>query len=64
MADELPDFLGGFVDVTLPYSRFYQRHGDLRAAGLVYPVADNLFKVKYYAVDLTDGKISNVYEVE
>lgn len=64
MADNLPDFLGGFVDVTIPYSRFYQRHGDLKAAGLVYPVADNLFKVKYYAVDLTDGKISNVYEVE
>ena len=49
IANDLPGFLGGFVDVTLPYSRFYQRHGDLKAAGLVYPITENLFNVKYYA---------------
>ena len=57
-------FLGEFVDVALPYSRFYERHGDVKAAGLVYPKAKNLFEIKYFAVDMTDGEITNIYEVE
>ncbi len=36
----------------------------MRAAGLVYPKSENLFEVKYYAVELDDGKISNVFPVE
>ncbi|MDE6372994.1 MAG: hypothetical protein K2L72_00680, partial [Clostridia bacterium] len=63
-ADGIFGFLGEFTDVTIPYSRFYERHGDLRAAGLVYPVGHNLFNVKYFAVDIEGGKITNVYEVE
>ena len=63
-AGALPSFLGEFVDVTIPYSRFYDKHGDIRAAGLVYPIKHNLFEVKYFAVDLKEGKIANIYEVE
>lgn len=63
-ADALPSFLGEFVDVTVPYSKFTERHGDIKAAGLVYPISQNLFKVKYFAVDIKDGKIENIYEVE
>lgn len=63
-ADALPSFLGEFVDVTIPYSRFFEKHGDLTAAGLVYPAGRNLFEVRYFAVDITDGKITNIYEVE
>lgn len=63
-ADDLPSFLGEFIDVTVPYSRFFEKHGDITAAGLVYPVGRNLFEVKYFAVDISDGKISNIYEVE
>ena len=63
-AEALPSYLGEFVDVTIPYRKFYERHGEIFAAGLVYPVAPNLFSVKYYAVDIKDGKITNVYEVE
>ena len=63
-ADALPSFLGEFIDVTVPYSRFFEKHGDLLAAGLVYPVGKNLFEVKYFAVEVTDGKITNIYEVE
>ena len=62
-AEDLPDFLGKFTDVTLPYGKFYERHGNIRAAGLVYPIKDNLFDVKYFAVDVQDGKIVNVYSV-
>lgn len=62
-AAALPEFLGGFVDVSIPYSKFYDVHGDIKAAGLVYPQSKNLFTVKYFAVDIENGKITNVYEV-
>ena len=62
-AGALPGFLGGFVDVTVPYKKFYDTHGDIKAAGLVYPQLKNLFTVKYFAVDTDGGKITNVYEV-
>lgn len=63
-ANVLREYLGEFVSVTVPTESFYSEHGDLRAAGLVYPKAENLFEVRYFAVDLTGGKISNIYPVE
>lgn len=60
----LKQYLGEFVSVTVPTEKFYAAHNDLRAAGLVYPKAANLFEVKYFAVDLDGDKISNVYPVE
>ena len=63
-AGVLQDYLGTFVSVTVPTESFYAEHGDIRAAGLVYPKAENLFEVKYFAVDLEGDKISNVYPVE
>ena len=62
-AAALPEFLGEFVDVSVPYKKFFDVHGDIKAAGLVYPQSKNLFTVKYFAVDIKDGKITNVYEV-
>lgn len=59
----LPGFLGEFVDVSVPYKKFYETHGDIKAAGLVYPRSKNLFVVKYFAVDIENGKITNIYEV-
>lgn len=63
-AGALPSYLGEFIAVTIPPSKFYAVHGDIRAAGLVFPKGRNLFEVKYFCVDLKDGKIENVYEVE
>lgn len=63
-AGVLKSYLGEFISVTVPTEKFYAGHGEVRAAGLVYPKAQNLFEVKYFAVDLTDGKISNIYPVE
>lgn len=60
----LKEYLGEYVGVTTPSGSFYSRHGDIKAAGLIYPKAVNLFEVKYFAVDCADGKISNVYPVE
>lgn len=62
-AAALPGYLGEFVDVSVPYKKFYDEHGDIRAAGLVYPQSKNLFTVKYFAVDTEDGKITNIFEV-
>lgn len=63
-AEVLQEYLGEFVSVTVPTESFYAEHGDMRAAGLVYPKAENLFEVRYFAVELQDGKISNVFPVE
>ena len=63
-AGVLKDYLGEFISVTVPTEKFYAEHGDIRAAGLVYPKAQNLFEVKYFAVDLEGGKISNIYPVQ
>ena len=63
-AGALKNYLGDFVSVTVPTEKFYAEHGGIRAAGLVYPKASNLFEVKYFAVDLDGDKISNVYPVE
>lgn len=63
-AAALPEFLGEFVDVTVPHGAFNDAHPQINhAAGLVYPVKKNLFNIKYYAVDIADGKITNIYEV-
>lgn len=59
----LKRYLGDFVSVTVPTEKFYAEHGDVRAAGLVYPKSANLFEVKYFAVDLNGDKISNIYPV-
>lgn len=63
-ADALKDYLGEFVSVTVPPEKFFMLHGDIKAAGLVYPKNKNLFEIKYFAVDVRDGKISNIYPVE
>lgn len=63
-AGVLKNYLGEFVSVTVPTEKFYAEHGEIRAAGLVYPKAANLFEVRYFAVDLNGDKISNVYPVE
>ncbi len=59
----LKRYLGDFVSVTVPTEKFYAEHGDVRAAGLVYPKSANLFEVKYFAVDLDGDKISNIYPI-
>lgn len=63
-AEALPQFLGGFVSVTVPTEKFYALHGDIHAAGLVYPKTKNLYEVKYFCVDFEGDKVSNVYAVE
>lgn len=68
-ANDLTFFLGEFVDVSIPPEKFYLSHPEIRsperlAAGLIYPLAHNLFKIKYYAVEMKDGLIENIYEAE
>lgn len=63
-AGELYSFLGEFVDVSVPPQKFCEEHPSLRAAGLTYPLAANRYEIKFFAVDVDGGKITNVYEVE
>lgn len=63
-AGALKSYLGDFVSVTVPTENFYAAHGKISAAGLVYPQRKNLFKIKYFAVDFSGEKISNIYPAE
>ena len=62
-AKELKGYLGNFTGVTVPTATFYERHPDERAAGLIYTKSANLFEIKYFAVQLVNGKIDNIYPV-
>lgn len=62
-AKDISGYLGGFVSVAVPPEKFYAVHGNLPAAGLVYPKAKNLFEVKFFAVEFNGEKISNIYPV-
>lgn len=63
-AGDLKSYLGEFVSVTVPPEKFYLTHGDIAAAGLVYPKSKNLYEVKYFAVELNGNLIGNIYPVE
>ena len=63
-AADLKGYLGEFIGVTVPPEKFYIVHGNINAAGLVYPKDKNLFEIKYFAVDFDGDKITNLYPVE
>lgn len=63
-ASLLAEYLGNFVDVLVPPQKFYSACGEKRAAGLVYPVGRNLFRVKFFAADIADGKVENIREID
>ncbi|MDE6001314.1 MAG: hypothetical protein K2G96_03215, partial [Clostridia bacterium] len=63
-AGDILSYLNDFVSVTVPTEKFYAMHGDIPAAGLVYPKGKNLFDVKYFKVELNGGKISNISPIE
>ena len=63
-AGDLPAYLGDFVGVCVPPSRYFENHPEEKAAGLIYPRAENVFDVKIYAVQTDGGLITNIYPVE
>ncbi len=63
-AGELSSYLGQFVDVIIPPQKLYEKTGEERAAGLVYPAAKNAYIVKFYAADMREGLVENIREVE
>ena len=62
-ADEIRDYLGEFTAVVPTTERFCLAHPNLPAAGLCYPKKENLYEVVYYALELENGGISNIYPV-
>lgn len=63
-AGSLREYLGNFTEVIAPMAGFYENRPAALAAGLCYPIKNNLFNVKYFAVSLKDGKIDNIYPAE
>lgn len=62
-ACHLKEYLGKYTGVVTPTEKFCLSHPNEQAAGLVYPEKQNLFKIKYFAVRLADGKIDNIYPI-
>ncbi|MCD7729320.1 MAG: hypothetical protein LUI60_05340 [Clostridia bacterium] len=62
-AESLKKYLGRFTAVTVPCGDFYAAEGDINAAGLVYPKGGNLYQILYFALDVQDGKITNIRPV-
>lgn len=56
----LKEYLGEFKEVCVPHKAFYDKYGDVLAAALAYKIKDNLFEIKYFAVEYRDGKIDNI----
>lgn len=63
-AGALKGYLGEFVSVVVPPEKFFAEHGDIAAAGLVFPRSENLYEVKFFAVEYSGDKISNIYPCE
>jgi len=63
-AENLKSYLGEYVSVTVPPEKFFSEHGEIYAAGLVYPLKENLYDVKYFAVQFDGELIDNIYPVE
>ncbi|MGN0812076.1 MAG: hypothetical protein ACI4MQ_01015 [Candidatus Coproplasma sp.] len=59
-AKAIKEYLGAYCEVTVPHKAFYDKHGDICAAALAYPIKGNLFEIKYFSVEYKDGKIDNV----
>ncbi|MGN1061098.1 MAG: hypothetical protein ACI4QN_05130 [Candidatus Coproplasma sp.] len=59
----LKDYLGNYAEVTVPYKSFFEKYGDIPAAGLACPIKENLFEIKYFSVDIKGGKIDNLRHV-
>ncbi len=62
-AGEIAAYLGNFSGVCVPPSVFYLAHGEINAAGLIYPETENLFRIKFFAAPLEKGKIANIVPV-
>lgn len=63
-AGELSSYLGDFAEVLIPPQKFYELTGELRAAGLARAEKLNLFRVKFYAADMSGGLVENIREIE
>ncbi|MBO5327799.1 MAG: hypothetical protein J6B04_01345 [Clostridia bacterium] len=60
----LGEYLGNFCAVAPPCQLFYTERKNPFAVCLAYLENKNIYRVKYFAVDINNGKICNVYPVE
>lgn len=63
-AGELHSYLGDFCEVLVPDELFFERYGDVAAAGLAYQKSANTCDVKYFICELDCGVIRNIYPAE
>jgi hypothetical protein len=57
-------YLGEYVRVMVPSTSFYKRHPQSKAVGLAYATSQNTFQIKYFSVEILNGKVDNILQVE
>jgi hypothetical protein len=57
-------YLGSYTHVLVPFAPFYKRHPQSTAVGLAYQKGENVFEVKYFCVEMVNGKIDNIKQTE
>lgn len=62
-AAALKEYLGNFTAVTPPSETAQKKYGE-GVAGLIYPDGENMFEIKYFIVEIEDGKVTNIYPAE
>ncbi len=63
-AGNIYSYLGNFTEVLVPDGQFFEKYGDVAAAGLACPDGRNTFTVKYFICDVEGGVICNIYPAE
>ena len=59
-AELLKEYLGNFIEVQIPKDIVYHHHGEVNAVALVYQKTKTLFEVKFFILQIENGKICNL----
>lgn len=60
----LKEYLGQFIDVQIPKDIFYHVYGEVNAVALIYQKAETVFEIKFFTLQLENGKICNLQIVD
>lgn len=60
----IKEYLGEYSAVLPPSACIDDIYGKIKGAALAYPIKENLFNIKYYAVEEDNGKIANIKMAE
>lgn len=60
-SNELNNYLNNFIGVCQPPENFLLLHPETISVGLVFQKSKNKFEIKFFGIDVQDGKIANIF---